>query len=149
MLIPTIIMGVIAIVLLFIGYQKGGGEHILGLKLAGNMVLQIVPLLIFAFIIAGILPLIIPQETISKWIGVESGFRGILIGSAVGGLMPGGPFVCLPIAGKLRKRSKEEVMMKELMTEGIISIAKGDNPRLLEQKLNAYLPPILRESSFN
>ncbi len=39
MLIPTIIMGVIAIVLLFIGYQKGGGEHILGLKSAGNILL--------------------------------------------------------------------------------------------------------------
>jgi len=98
MLIPTIIMGVIAIVLLFIGYQKGGGEHILGLKSAGNLLIQIVPLLIFAFIIAGIIPLLIPQEMISKWIGAESGFRGILIGTAMGGLMPGGPFVSMPIA---------------------------------------------------
>lgn len=56
--------------------------------------------------------------------------------------------ICLPIAGKLRNRSSEEVMMKELMTEGIMSIAKGDNPRLLEQKLNAFLSPQLRESSF-
>lgn len=56
--------------------------------------------------------------------------------------------VCLPIAGKLRNRSSSEVITKELMTEGIISIAKGDNPRIIEQKLNAYLPPQLRESSF-
>ena len=41
-----------------------------------------------------------------------------------------------------------EVMIKELMAEGIISIAKGDNPRLLEQKLNAYLAPQFRESTF-
>ncbi|MEJ2725783.1 MAG: MotA/TolQ/ExbB proton channel family protein [Deltaproteobacteria bacterium] len=54
----------------------------------------------------------------------------------------------LPIAGKLRNRSSEEVMMKELMTEGVISIAKGENPRVIEQKLNAYLPPQLRASSF-
>ena len=33
MLIPTIIMGVIAIALLVIVYQRGGGEYILGLKL--------------------------------------------------------------------------------------------------------------------
>jgi chemotaxis protein MotA len=57
--------------------------------------------------------------------------------------------LCLPIAGKLRNRSKEEVMMKDLMAEGIMSIAKGDNPRLLEQKLNAFLPPQMRESSFS
>ncbi|GAH67176.1 unnamed protein product, partial [marine sediment metagenome] len=31
MLVPTIVMGSLAIILLFIGYQKGGGEHILGL----------------------------------------------------------------------------------------------------------------------
>jgi len=98
MLIPTIIMGVIAIVLLFIGYQKGGGEHILGLKSAGNLLIQIIPLLIFAFIIAGMVQFLIPTEMISKWIGTESGLRGILIGSVMGGLAPGGPFVSLPIA---------------------------------------------------
>jgi chemotaxis protein MotA len=56
---------------------------------------------------------------------------------------------CLPVAGKLKTRSSQEVMMKELMTEGIIAIAKGDNPRIIEQKLNAYLPLELRETSFN
>ena len=101
MLIPTIAMGVIAIVLLFIAYQRGGGEHILGLKSAGNMLLQIAPLLIFAFIIAGMIQVLIPTEIISKWIGAESGLRGILIGTAVGGLMPGGPYVSLPIAAGL------------------------------------------------
>jgi uncharacterized membrane protein YraQ (UPF0718 family) len=94
-------MGVIAIIFLFIGYQRGGGEHILGLESAGNMLLQIVPLLIFAFIIAGMIQVLIPTEIISRWIGAESGFRGILIGTAVGGLVPGGPYVSLPIAAGL------------------------------------------------
>jgi chemotaxis protein MotA len=57
--------------------------------------------------------------------------------------------ICLPIAGKLNNRSSDEVMLKELMSEGIMSISKGDNPRLLEQKLNAFLSPQLRESAFN
>jgi chemotaxis protein MotA len=56
--------------------------------------------------------------------------------------------MCLPIAGKLKNRSGAEVMVKDLMTEGVISIAKGENPRVIEQKLNAYLSPQLRESSF-
>ena len=101
MLIPTIIMGVIAIVLAFIAYGKGGGEHILGLQSAGGMLLQIVPLLIFAFIVAGMIQVLIPTEMISTWIGAESGFRGLLIGSALGGLTPGGPYVTLPIAAGL------------------------------------------------
>ncbi len=101
MLIPTIIMGVIAVALLFIGYQKGGGEHILGLKSAGNLLLQITPLLIFSFIVAGMVQHLIPTEIISKWVGAESGWRGLLIGTAMGSLMPGGPFVSLPIAAGL------------------------------------------------
>ncbi len=101
MLIPTIIMGVIAIAVLFIGYQKGGGEHILGLKSAGNLLLQIAPLLIFAFIGAGMVQYLVPTEMISKWVGTESGFRGVLIGTVMGSLAPGGPFVSLPIAAGL------------------------------------------------
>ena len=101
MLIPTIIMGVIAVALLIFAYQRGGGEHILGLKSAGNLLLEVMPLLVFAFIVAGIIPLLIPTEMISKWVGTESGLRGIVIGSAMGGLTPGGPFVSLPIAAGL------------------------------------------------
>lgn len=99
MLIPTIIMGVIAIALLYIGYQKG--VHIQGLKASGNMLLQIIPLLIFAFLIAGMVQFLIPREIISNWVGAESGFRGILIGTAMGSIAPGGPFVSMPLAAGL------------------------------------------------
>jgi len=101
MLIPTIIMGVLAIVLAFIAYNKGGGEHIIGLKSAGSILLQITPLLIFAFIVAGMIQVLIPTEMISKWVGAESGFTGILIGTAFGSLTSGGPYVSLPIAAAL------------------------------------------------
>lgn len=50
----------------------------------------------------------------------------------------------IPIAGKLRVRSEEEVLLKELMIEGILSIQAGDNPRILEEKLVAFLSPKAR-----
>jgi chemotaxis protein MotA len=56
--------------------------------------------------------------------------------------------VFLPIAGKLRTRSSEELMVKELSIEGVLSIARGENPRILEQKLNAFLAPPNRQRSF-
>ena len=125
MLIPTIVMGVIAITLLYIGYQKGGGEHILGLKSAGSMVLQIIPLLIFAFIVAGMVQVFVPTEMISKWIGGESGFRGILIGSAMGGLMPGGPYVSMPIAaGFLRLGASVGTMVAFLTAWSLWAFAR-------------------------
>ena len=116
MLIPTIIMAVLAVVLTFLAYQKGGGEHILGLKAAGNLLVQIVPLLIFAFIIAGMIPLLVPQELISQWVGAESGFRGILIGTAVGAFLPGGPAVSMPLAVGLLRIGASVGTMVALLT---------------------------------
>lgn len=101
MLIPTLIMGVFAMILVIIGYSKGGGQHITGIKTGMNMVVEMLPLLLFAFIIAGMVQILIPKELIAKWVGTESGFKGILIGSIAGGLAPGGPFVSLPIAAGL------------------------------------------------
>ena len=116
MLIPTVIMGMIALVLLFIGYQKGGGEHILGLKTAGSLLLQIAPLLIFAFIVAGMIQHLVPTGIISKWVGAESGFRGILIGTAIGGIMPGGPMTSLPLAAGLLRVGASVGTMVAFMT---------------------------------
>jgi len=101
MLVATVIMGLIAIILVFIGYFRGGGEHLLGLKSAMNMTIQILPLVIFAFIVAGMIQILVPHEFLSKWIGKESGLRGILIGTVAGGLAPGGPYVSLPVAAGL------------------------------------------------
>jgi chemotaxis protein MotA len=53
-----------------------------------------------------------------------------------------------PLAGKLRNRSKEEILVKELMLNGILAIARGDNPRIIEQKLHSFIPPDLRKSVF-
>ncbi len=99
MLIPTIVMGLLAIILVIISYQKG--VHVQGLKTFWGMLIQILPLLVFAFIVASMIQALIPRELISRWIGMESGFRGILIGTAMGGLTPSGPFVSMPIAAGL------------------------------------------------
>jgi chemotaxis protein MotA len=57
--------------------------------------------------------------------------------------------VCLPLAGKLRTRSKEEVLTKEMTIQGILSISNGDNPRILEQKLLAFLPANTKDTVVN
>ena len=116
MLTPTIIMGCLAVILVFIGYKQGHGEYVVGLKSAFNMIVEIIPLLIFAFIIAGMVQVLLPNELLSKWLGAESGFRGILIGSIAGGLSPGGPFVSLPIASALLKSGASVGTMVAFLT---------------------------------
>lgn len=95
------------------GYYKGEGQHIAGIKSAINMTIEIIPLLIFAFVVAGMVQVLISQEIIGRWVGAESGIRGgILIGSLAGGVCPGGPFVSLPIAaGLLRSGASSGTMV--------------------------------------
>ena len=54
-----------------------------------------------------------------------------------------------PMATRLAIRSGEEQVARQIMITGIMSIQAGDNPRVIEQKLNAYLPPKLRQSQFD
>ena len=54
-----------------------------------------------------------------------------------------------PIYTKIRSRSAAEEHMRQIMLAGIMSIQSGDNPRIVEQKLNAYLPPSQRKSQFD
>lgn len=56
--------------------------------------------------------------------------------------------ICLPMAGKLRKRSKEETLIKEMSISGVMAIANGENPRIIEQKLHSFVPPHSRASRF-
>ncbi|HUX07346.1 MAG TPA: motility protein A [Acidobacteriota bacterium] len=56
--------------------------------------------------------------------------------------------VFLPLAEKLKKRSNEELLFKEMTMAGILSIQSGDVPRIVEQKLNTFLPPGERATQF-
>ena len=109
-------MGLLAFILLFIGYHKGQGLHTSGIRLALNMTIQILPLLIFAFIVAGMIQVLLPQELLSKWVGVESGRRGILIGTVAGSLVHGGPYVSLPVAAGLLRAGASVGTMVAFLT---------------------------------
>lgn len=47
--------------------------------------------------------------------------------------------VAAPMGERLRTKSEEEKLQKELMIEGVLSIQAGDNPRIVEEKLKAFL----------
>jgi len=52
----------------------------------------------------------------------------------------------LPIGAKIKERNGQLMLLREIMIEGILSIQAGDNPRLLEEKLHAFLDPTDRET---
>jgi chemotaxis protein MotA len=53
--------------------------------------------------------------------------------------------ICGPMGDKLALRSSEEILNREMMLQGILSIQSGDNPRVTLDKMAAFLPPIGRE----
>lgn len=53
----------------------------------------------------------------------------------------------LPIGGKLTTRSHHEVSYRHMLLEGVMALQAGENPRLIREKLNAFLSPAEREKS--
>ncbi len=54
--------------------------------------------------------------------------------------------ICIPVSGKLKADNAVEMMMKEVMIEGLLSIQAGENPRVIEEKLKSFLAPKDREN---
>lgn len=55
-------------------------------------------------------------------------------------------WIAMPIANKLRVNNSDEIILKEVMIEGLLSIQAGENPRVIEEKLKSFLSPNDRSS---
>jgi chemotaxis protein MotA len=53
-------------------------------------------------------------------------------------------WICIPISTKLKANNAQEIMIKEVMVEGLLSIQAGENPRVIEEKLKSFLSPVRR-----
>ena len=56
-------------------------------------------------------------------------------------------WICAPFASKLKKVNGDEIKVKEITIEGLLSIQAGENPRVIEEKLKSFLAPGARGSS--
>jgi uncharacterized membrane protein YraQ (UPF0718 family) len=122
---PTVVMFLIAVALFILASLKGEGKNVAGLKSAWEMTWQILPLLLFAFVTAGLVQVLIPREVIAEWVGDESGIRGILIGTLAGAFTPGGPYVSLPVAaGLLKAGAGMGTMVAFLASWSLIAVSR-------------------------
>lgn len=72
---------------------------------------------------------------------------GKALAVAVGATMYGALIanaVCGPMGDKLGMRSADEIQSREMMLQGIMSIQAGDNPRVTQDRMMAFLPPTIR-----
>jgi chemotaxis protein MotA len=47
--------------------------------------------------------------------------------------------ICAPISNRLKAKHEEEMIAKELIMEGVLSIQSGENPKYIREKLNSYI----------
>ena len=99
----TLVLAVIAVLLLIIAFWRGRDLPLAGLQIAGRTLWRNLPLLLVSFVIAGVAQVLIPKDLITGWLGSEAGIKGVLIGSVVGGLVPGAPYAAFPVVGALYK----------------------------------------------
>jgi chemotaxis protein MotA len=74
---------------------------------------------------------------------IGAGMATALITTFYGALLANAVF--LPMAGKLELRSSEEILVKEMVIDGIMAIQSGDSPRIVEEKLKSFLSPTQRQ----
>ena len=96
-MVNYILAGLLLLVLATV-YRQHGKE---GLKsgLLGTIktVTFVAPFIFLGVVLAGLIEVVLPQDLISEWMGEESGMTGVLIGTVVGVLIPGGPYVVVPL----------------------------------------------------
>ena len=70
---------------------------------------------------------------------IGAGMSAALITTLYGSL--GANLVAIPVVRKLTLNSEKELIYKQIMLEGILSIQAGDNPRIVKDKLKSFLSP--------
>jgi len=101
MMPATIIMFALAAALVVVAYYRGG-QHIAGLKVGGKMMVNVIPVLLASFAVAGLVQVLVPREFVANWLGHASGMKGILIATVAGAVSaPGGPYISFPLVAAI------------------------------------------------
>ena len=93
-------------------------------------------------LVATLLGLILMLGNLSNAEAIGPSMAMALIGTLYG--VATANFFAIPMAEKLGCLSHEESLLKEIVVRGVLSIQSGDSPRIVQQKLNTFLPPKLR-----
>ena len=78
-------------------WLKGQGVFVAALEKDLGLFLRIAPQIIGGMLVGGFISVLIPNDVVARWLGRESGFKGILIASVAGMITPGGPIISFPV----------------------------------------------------
>lgn len=95
--VSFLILSSLALGFAFVAYLKDPSLPALGARNGLALLWFIVPRLVPALILAGMLQVVIPQDTVARYFGSQSGLSAIFMASAAGIVTPGGPMVSVPL----------------------------------------------------
>ena len=97
-----IFIGVLVAVCVVLVWRRDGSSGVLEI-LSGDLWLfgEILPRVLAGCLLGAFITEILPHEKVSRALGPESGLKGLLIGTAFGAILPGGPFTAYPVAAAL------------------------------------------------
>jgi uncharacterized membrane protein YraQ (UPF0718 family) len=91
------VLAAVALALGVVAYFKDPGLPAIGARLGFSMLWFVLPRMVVALMLAGLLQVLVPQETVARYFGRQGGLRAILLASMAGILTPGGPMVTMPL----------------------------------------------------
>ncbi len=107
----------LALGVFLLALRRGGpaaGQR--ALRDTGESMARVLPIMLVAIPMAALLSQLIPPQLAAAWLGAESGMTGVLVATAVGGFIPGGPFVSFPLVLTFIKAGAGAPQMVALIT---------------------------------
>ena len=92
----TLILAAVAVVLAVVAYLKDPGLPLLGVKNGVSMLAFVIPRMVVALLLAGLMQVLVPQDFVSRHFGQGGGMRALLLATLAGVVTPGGPMVTVP-----------------------------------------------------
>ncbi len=77
---------------------------------------RMLPNVLAGCLIAALVTILLPRDTVVRWVGRDSGLRGILVSAGVGIIVPGGPFTIYPIAAAFLGMGADAAAVVTLIT---------------------------------
>jgi uncharacterized membrane protein YraQ (UPF0718 family) len=91
------VLALLAVAFAIIAYLKDPSLPVIGARNGLAMLWFILPRLIPALILAGLLQVLVPQETVARYFGRAGGMKAIFVASLAGVVTPGGPMISVPL----------------------------------------------------
>jgi uncharacterized membrane protein YraQ (UPF0718 family) len=151
-LTPLILFLVVVILAVVTWVQGGISLALEGMKSGGMYLINVLPLLIAAFLTAGMIQALVDKNLVEQWLGSESGWRGLFFACLGGALIPGGPYVYYPIAAVLlHSGAGIGVLIAFITAKNLWSVSRiplemallGSNLTFVRYGITFLIPPLL------